>query len=304
MSGNLIRRCTHAGSWYTDNAVNLEQEVKDYMLKAKKDPVSNFEGKENVMAFITPHAGLMYSGPTAGYSYNCIDVYKKRKIFILGPLHEGGSKELYLSKATHWETPIGNLAVDIKSTFYAELESTGKFHRLGLKSDENEHSLELQTPFLATLFKDRIDVTIIPIIISCISASNLEIFGEIFKKYMADESCIFAISSDFCHWGERFGYQFYDNSQGQIFKSIENMDMMGMNIIKTLNPDAFIKYLEDSKNTICGREAITLMMKIISILNIDNSWKIHFLKYQQSSQVTNFDDSSVSYISAVVVNDD
>lgn len=51
-----------------------------------------------------------------------------------------------------------------------------------------------------------------------------QMYGEIFAKYLADPQNLFVISSDFCHWGSRFRYTYYDKSAGPIWKSIEKLD--------------------------------------------------------------------------------
>lgn len=37
--------------------------------------------------------------------------------------------------------------------------------------------------------------------------------GALLAPYLDDPSNLFVISSDFCHWGSRFSYTFYDQSQ-------------------------------------------------------------------------------------------
>lgn len=49
-------------------------------------------------------------------------------------------------------------------------------------------------------------------------------FGQILAPYLADPQNLFVISSDFCHWGQRFRYTHYDESEGPIYKSIEKLD--------------------------------------------------------------------------------
>jgi predicted class III extradiol MEMO1 family dioxygenase len=51
-------------------------------------------------------------------------------------------------------------------------------------------------------------------------------FGSLLAKYMDDPCNFFVISSDFCHWGKRFSYYYYDESYGPIYKSIEALDRM------------------------------------------------------------------------------
>lgn len=56
-------------------------------------------------------------------------------------------------------------------------------------------------------------------------------YGEIFAKYLADPQNLFVISSDFCHWGSRFRYTYYDKSAGPIWKSIEKLDKNVSNML-------------------------------------------------------------------------
>ena len=62
-------------------------------------------------------------------------------------------------------------------------------------------------------------------------------------KIMAeDPKTLFVISSDFCHWGQRFGYTFYDKSKGQIWESTEFLDKKAMEIIGRMDPKEFNEY--------------------------------------------------------------
>ena len=67
-------------------------------------------------------------------------------------------------------------------------------------------------------------------------------YGKIFAKYLEvinrfiislvefnwtlwkDPSNCFVISSDFCHWGQRFRYTQYDQESGDIYQYIEALD--------------------------------------------------------------------------------
>ena len=41
---------------------------------------------------------------------------------------------------------------------------------------------------------------------------------------LKDPSNCFVISSDFCHWGQRFRYTQYDQESGDIYQYIEALD--------------------------------------------------------------------------------
>eukprot|EP00494_Astrolonche_serrata_P016540 UN16709 len=57
-----VRRASHAGSWYTNNASKLEEELDGWLSAAAltKSP--------DVRAVIAPHAGYSYSGRCAAYA--------------------------------------------------------------------------------------------------------------------------------------------------------------------------------------------------------------------------------------------
>lgn len=54
----------------------------------------------------------------------------------------------------------------------------------------------------------------------------------------------------------------YDKKHGAIYKSIEALDRMGMDIIETGDPDAFKQYLLETDNTICGRHPIAVFLYV------------------------------------------
>nr|GME14881.1 protein MEMO1 [Ipomoea batatas] len=127
-------------------------------------------------------------------------------------------------------------------------------------------------------------------------AENEAMYGQLLAKYVDDPKNFFSVSSDFCHWGSRFRYTYYDKTHGAIYKSIEALDKMGMDIIETGDPDAFKQYLLETDNTICGRHPISVFLHMSK--NCSTKIKIRFVRYEQSSQCKNMRDSSVSYASA------
>mmetsp|Transcript_95010 Transcript_95010/g.271655 ORF Transcript_95010/g.271655 Transcript_95010/m.271655 type:complete len:92 (-) Transcript_95010:25-300(-) len=60
----------------------------------------------------------------------------------------------------------------------------------------------------------------------------------------------------------------------------------------------FNAYLQRTKNTICGRYPIAVLLHTLAAAGDD--YEVKFESYAQSSQVTKKTDSSVSYASAVV----
>ncbi|GAB4854624.1 hypothetical protein Ancab_023207 [Ancistrocladus abbreviatus] len=282
-----VRRPTHAGSWYTNNPSKLADELEGW-LKA-----SGTTKSADVRGVIAPHAGYSYCGRAAAYAFGNIDPTNIKRVFLLGPSHHYYTTKCALSRATVYKTPIGDLPVDLEVN--EELEGTGKFSWMDFGVDEAEHSMEMHLPYLAKVFEGY-PIKVVPILVGALSAENEAMYGSLLAKYVDDPSNFFSVSSDFCHWGSRFHYTYYDNKHGAIYKSIEALDRMGMDIIETGDPDAFKQYLAEYDNTICGRHPIAVFLHMLK--NSSTKINIKFLRYEQSSQCKGMRDSSVSYASA------
>jgi AmmeMemoRadiSam system protein B len=123
--------------------------------------------------------------------------------------------------------------------------------------------------------------------------------GALVAEFLRDPSCFVAVSSDFCHWGERFGFTAHDRSCGEIHESIRAMDERGMRVIAGLDPAAFVRYLADTGNTICGRNPITLLLEAVAV-NANTEYSVRWVDYYQSSACRRATDSSVSYAAGLL----
>ncbi|XP_021739109.1 protein MEMO1-like [Chenopodium quinoa] len=283
----IARRASHAGSWYTNNPSKLAEELEGWLNEAGLSKSSDVRG------VIAPHAGYSYSGRAAAYAFGNIDPKSISRVFLLGPSHHYYTPKCALSRATVYKTPIGDLPIDLE--VIEELKATEEFEMMDIRVDEAEHSMEMHLPYLAKVFEGR-SVKVVPILVGAVSAESEAMYGRLLAKYVDDSSNFFSVSSDFCHWGSRFNYTYYDKKHGAIHKSIEALDRMGMEIIETGDPDAFKQYLLKYDNTICGRHPISVFLHML--MNSATKIKIKFLRYEQSSQCKSMRDSSVSYASA------
>lgn len=68
--------------------------------------------------------------------------------------------------------------------------------------------------------------TIVPIMVGSLTVEREAAYGELLAPYLTDPSNLFVVSSDFCHWGQRFRYTYYNEQCGQIHESIEALDKM------------------------------------------------------------------------------
>ncbi|CAG8479529.1 13693_t:CDS:2 [Ambispora leptoticha] len=317
----MSRYASHAGSWYTENASVLNEQLSEWL---EEVPPTTEKGVpipvKGARAIIAPHAGYSYSGPSAAYAYKCIDIEAIKRVFILGPSHHIYLPNCALSRCTEYETPFGNLILDTE--VIGELRDTGHFADLAKKEDEAEHSIEMHLPYLYKTFESKINsIKIVPILVGALSTSQEQFYGRLLSRYLADPNNFFIISSDFCHWGLRFQYTYYSDDSDltvqltrkskteltiPIYQSIENLDRQGMSIIEHIDHQEFVSYLSKTRNTICGRHPIAVLVCALQELQTNTSTpamktpEIRFIHYKQSKQVTDVLDSSVSYASAYV----
>lgn len=317
-----LRAASHAGSWYTSNGPELSSQIQKWLQLAASTSTdvdgnnTNFSS-QTIRGLIVPHAGLSYSGPTAAEGYRLLPSDKTTRIFLIGPSHHYYFRDCALSAAQYYETPLGNIKVDheVNQLLYENYPS--KFSTMTKKQDEDEHSLEMHLPFIYKMMeaKRRAEdsetnetFTLVPILVGDLSSKSERFYGEILSQFLADEGNFFCISSDFCHWGERFQFTHYSKSDGEIFQSIEALDKQGMNYIKEKDFDGFKDYLKKTRNTICGRHPIAVFLGAVEALEKKAAeeeadtkvmFELEWVKYEQSSKVRTPDDSSVSYAAAV-----
>lgn len=318
----MSRLATHAGSWYSDDPESLQSQLLGY-LKATGNP-----GQEGASIIVSPHAGYRYCGQTMAHAYASLDLRDVSRIFVLGPSHHVYFKNKVLVSAFEsLETPLGPLKIDREVA--DELISNRHFSEMDLEIDMDEHSIEMQFPMLAQTLQWRnvplAQVKVVPMMVSHNSKETDWQVGQILAKFQKPGT-VFVISSDFCHWGRRFGYTGYVGNQDElndaisqeteiemltsrsklshhqldIWKSIELLDRAAMDVLR-LNGnkyDDWKKYLEVTGNTICGARPIALML---SILAQTRDASFVFPAYSQSSHVHDLHDSSVSYAAGYAI---
>jgi MEMO1 family protein len=321
-----LRRAHHAGSWYDESKVGLEQVLTKNLAAVVVPPSDNTaDGSRGmvgvVRGLVGPHAGYAYSGPTAAYAYQHLTASLIRNshpnqdggvvvvdtILVLHPSHHVYLDGCALSGAEHIETPLGNLSVAWE--LRKELWTTKQFTLMNQDTDEREHSGELHYPYIAKSLQDAglfEQIRVLPIMVGGISHSKEEHFGTVLKEIIARPNVITIVSTDFCHWGKRFRYQPIPSegiAKKPIFQHISDLDHEGMKHIEMQEPGAFAKYFQQTKNTVCGRHPLAVWLHAISQNKESNveTLDVKFVRYAQSSEVRSMNDSSVSYASAIAM---
>lgn len=86
-----------------------------------------------------------------------------------------------------------------------------------------------------------------------------------------------------------------------IHESITLLDRRAMDAIESGRHDEFAAYLKKTRNTVCGRHPIGVLMGALEIDEDRVAGRFKFVRYEQSSECTTTADSSVSYASGYCV---
>ena len=143
------------------------------------------------------------------------------------------------------------------------------------------------------------DLKLVPLMVGHLSAAQCQQYGTLFAPYLQDPHTLFVISSDFCHYGTRFGFTLEPKKGQLLWEAIKELDEIGMAIIeKQQTLRAWLTYLDETENTVCGRMPIAVLLATFEASK-DKAWDVRFVRYDQSSKCMQKRDSSVSYASAI-----
>ncbi len=185
------RKAAVAGSFYPADPEVLKADLRKYFNEAKPPA-----GRGTVLAIISPHAGYPYSGIVAASAFNQIDKNKKyENIFVIGSSHRVAFDGAAIYNKGNFESPLGIVKVNIELADKLINESdVFTYHEL---AHVNEHSLEVQLPFLQYLLKDNFQI--VPILLGTHSADKCYRIAEALAPYF-NEKNLFVISTDFSHY--------------------------------------------------------------------------------------------------------
>ena len=224
----VIRQPAVAGTFYPDDSVELETVIKNFIANNQKTgPVPK--------AIIAPHAGYIYSAPVAASVYSIFQNASNdiRKIVIFGPAHRLPFDGLAIPSVEQFATPLGTIALDTMSL------KTLEDNQLAIvldKAHEYEHCLEVQLPFLQTLFDS---FTLTPVLVGHCDASRVE---QALELLWGDQQTLIIISSDLSH------YHSYEDAKV--------LDQRATLAIEQLDSDTL------DANLACGSIAINGLLKV------------------------------------------
>jgi len=277
MANEMVRKSPIAGSWYPGEKKQLQRQIEEYLAKAKPAAI---EGR--ICALISPHAGIQWSGQAAACGYKLLKGQKIKRVIVLGPSHYSGFRGLATSAEEYYETPLGKIKVD-KETSEALYKIT--LFQGPRNAELQEHSLEMQLPFLQVVIGDFL---LVPLVVGELSVNDYAEAARALSPYL-DADTIVVASSDFTHYGSRFGYlPFKENQRANLKK----LDEGAIKNIIAKNFQGFLNYVDETGATICGTRPIGIVLKMLPAKAQGSQ-----LDYYTSGDLTGDFSSSVSYAS-------
>lgn len=202
-----VRPPAVAGSFYPDDPDTLVRNIDEMLFE-----VDESVHRKSPKALIVPHAGYIYSGPTAASAYMLLEPEKVERVVLLGPTHRVLLSGLALPDVDAFETPLGRVRLDRDAR--RQLEGLNQVH-IDNSSHASEHSLEVHLPFLQRVLKN---FTLVPL---AVGEAYPEDVAEVLDRLWGGEETVIVISSDLSHFHP---YEIAQRLDAQTIESILGME--------------------------------------------------------------------------------
>lgn len=180
--------------FYAAGANQLQQDLSVLLRNARRD------GGPVPKVMIVPHAGYIYSGPIAAEAYQLLAPVREniRRVVLMGPAHRVYLDGMAVPAVDEFATPLGTVPLDREI-----LTQISGFPGMCVSdtAHEQEHSLEVQLPFLQTALDD---FTLVPIVIG---RCEPELAAHVIDAVWGGPETLIVISTDLSH------YLSYDEAQ-------------------------------------------------------------------------------------------
>ncbi len=268
----MLRKAVVAGFFYPKDKNKLIWQLNNFFSKTKVLTTA-----KSLSFLLVPHAGYEYSGQTAAWGFKQLESQFERKkkgelkIILVGVSHRHWFKKIAVYNRGSWETPLGKVPIEEKLA--KNLIVGSNFLEANLLVHQDEHSLEVQLPFLQHILGE---FKFVPILLSQVDKAVLkELAAAIARNF--DERTFLVISTDLAHYPS--------------FELANKVDRTTIELILKGKIDKFTLWVEQSERgeiegvetAACGKSAVILGLRLAKILNID---EIKLLHYENSGKVT------------------
>ena len=270
-----------AGTFYPDTEGALRTEIQQsflHPLGPKAMPTLPGTRNQKLFGLIVPHAGYKYSGPVAAHSYyQLASAGIFESVIILGPNHTGLGSGVSTMTEGEWGTPLGDVPIDVDLA--REIVDSSDLVDVEDEAHRNEHSIEVQLPFLQFIYPRRFKF--VPI---CMMLQDLKTsidVGEAVGKAAEKYGAVVLASSDWTHYEPQ--------------EEARSKDKRAIDAALEMNEKKFQEIIEERSVSACGYGPVTAMIHAAKLRGA-RSGKL--LSYQTSGDVTGDKSAVVGYAAA------
>ena len=273
----IIRPSAIAGSWYPGTERGLRQTLEGFFAHVPEQPL---EGR--LLGLIAPHAGYVYSGQTAAYAYKQLAGAAYDTVVVMSPNHRAfWGADVVVSTATHYETPLG--LVELDKPFVDRLAE--RVELSGVPRDD-EHSLEIQLPFLQYVLGD---FRLVPVMLNTDRpAAARRLGGTLAELVEASEAAVLLVASTDLHHIPDYG-------------EVLRRDRAVVEALLSYDMARIEKVLTEPGCSVCGRMPVIALLEAARALGAD---RVQVLHQTTSGDVTGDrrpGQYTVGYLAAAVV---
>jgi AmmeMemoRadiSam system protein B len=263
-----------AGSWYPGDAASLAREVDAHLARA-----SAVVAPGRLVALVSPHAGLMYSGPVAAHAYALLRGRRDLTVVLVGPSHRMAFDGASVFARGAFETPFGPIPVD--EDVAGALLAAHDIVKDEPRPHRDEHSLEMQLPFLQRLVPG---LRIVPLLMGRQSREEVDALAAALETGLQGREALLVASSDLSHYHPA--------------PVANDLDARVVTCVKALDPEGLMDRLEGFHGHACGGGPMVAVMKAA---RARGATKATALRYADSGDVPEGDKSRVvGYLAAAL----
>jgi MEMO1 family protein len=199
------------GMWYSATAPQLQKSIQGYLDEAPPQP-----NLGQLVGLVAPHAGHRFSGHVAAAAFASLKPNAFNTVVLIGPDHRGaaGGRAATLD-VDAWRTPLGD--IPLNQTFVQALPAEIP---LKLLSTDDEHSLEIELPFLQMTLKK---FKLVPLIMGDQSPAACRQLGAALVKIINTQPgrVLLVASSDLSHFFDDDTARQLDNTTVQLMLNMD-----------------------------------------------------------------------------------
>jgi AmmeMemoRadiSam system protein B/AmmeMemoRadiSam system protein A len=260
-----------AGRFYTDDARALSAQINEYLEDAEPSKPGS-----DVLGYIVPHAGYIYSGPVAAYAYDLIQEEKVGLAVVMAGSHYVRSEKVGVLDVDKYRTPLGDVPVARDRIAKLVEQDPGLFTK-DVALFRQEHSMEVQLPFLQ---ETATGVKIVPIVMGNPWRPTAARLARALDRAFGTDGVVYLASTDMSH---HFPYDQAIEMDKAALEKISGMDMAGL-----------IDDIARDRSQLCGLGPVLTLMELAATHGYNNALT---LKYANSGDTAGPKDSVVGYCS-------